>query len=192
MALKAASVLALPDLACQGFIKKVGNVKLSDKGVYHVLPIEVEGKYAARDGVFFFIFEPRWFGASFDPEVLKDELDSQGRPIKYRMYLSNINGEGRPSALVSLLHEDFEAFSDELTEEDPTPEGIADLLREVLTGREVLYIMKQSKDSETGALMDRYNIQSFYAPTTENVEYLQKQADNPKRKTPLVVTWEEE
>lgn len=193
MPFKAASVLPLPDLACQGYISKVGNAKLSDKGVYHNIPIEVKGRYAGRDGVFFFIFEPRWFGANFDPEVLENELDEKGRPMKHRFFMQNILGDehSKPSVLVSILGDDFEALSASLPEdESPDPQVIADLLREALQGREVVYVMKQRKDD--GHLVDGYNIQSFYAPTDENIEYLEKQAANSKRKTPLVATWQEE
>lgn len=192
MALKAGSVLPLPDLACMGHIAKVGDAKLGTKGVYHNVPVEVKGKFAGRDGVFFFIFEPRWFGASFDPDELKGEFDDKGRPMKYRLYMAYINGESRPSTLAAILGDDFDKFAAELTTEDPTPQEIAEKLREFFVGREVMYVMKQRKDEDTGTLMDQYNIQSFYAATVENIKYLQEQANNPKRKTELVVTWDED
>jgi len=191
MALKAGSVQALPDLACVGLIKKVGDPYLSEKGVYHVIAIEIEGKYAARDGVFFLVFEPRWFGARFDPDELTNERDAKGRPIKHGMYRRTVADEQKPSVLQAILGDEFEKFSNEFTEDDPTAEDIGRIIRKHLNGRDVLYLMKQRLD-EDKKLTEQYNIQAFYPLTEEQMEYLIEQSTNERRKTPLVVTWDTE
>lgn len=189
MALKAGSVLQLPDLACIGMVEKVDNAYLSQKGVYHVLPLKIKGKYAGRDGVFFFIFEPRWFGASFEAHDLLEE-GAAGR-TKYGMYCRNVNGEGRNAILPSVIGEEFESFANEFTNEDPSGEEVGEIVRKYLTGKDVVYVMKQRTDDD-GKLTEQYNIAGFYPYTQESLDYLIEQSKNEKRKTPLVVTWDVE
>jgi hypothetical protein len=194
MALKAGSVQALPDLACVGLVKKVGEAYLSEKGVYHVIPIEIEGKYAGRNGVFFLVFEPRWFSDGFDPEELVSERDAKGRPIKHGMYRRTVADTAKPSVLQAMLGEDFDAFAanfDSKYEETEGAKAIGSIIRESLVGRDVLYVMKQRKE-EDGTLTEQYNIQSFYTLNDDNLAYLAEQQNNERRKTPLQVTWDEE
>lgn len=190
MALKAGSVLQLPDLACIGLVEAVDPAYLSQKGVYHVLPIKIKGKFGARDGVFFFIFEPRWFGASFEATDLLNEGTS-GR-TKYGMYCRNVNGEGRNAILPSVLGEEFENFAAEFDGlEEPSGEEVGQIIRKYLVGRDVVYTMKQRTD-EDGKLTEQYNIAGFFPYTDESLQYLVQQSQNENRKTPLVVTWDTE
>lgn len=190
MALKAGSVVAMPDLACIGLVKKVGDAYLSQKEVYHVIAIEVEAKFGGRDGLFFVCFEPRWFGASFDPTILITE--ESHKPVKYGMYCRTVNGVAKPSVLVSVLGEQFEAFGNEFNAlEAPSAKDVSDILRQYALGRDVGYILTQRK-GEDGELMEQYNISRFFPLTDEGIKIISEQAKSAKRKTPLVITWDEE
>ena len=190
MALKAASVPVLPDLACIGMVEKVDAAYLSKNGVYHVLPLKIKSKYAGRDGVFFYIFEPRWFGANFNASELLAE-GAAGR-TKYGMYCRNVNGEGRNAILTSTLGDDFEAFAGEFEAlEEPSHTEVGEIVKKYLTGKDVVYVMKQRTDDD-GKLTEQYNISGFYPYTQETLDYLVAQSENEKRKTPLVVTWDVE
>jgi hypothetical protein len=194
MALKAAEVLQWPDLACIGVIQKVDQVRLSERGVYHVLPIEVKGRYGARDATFFYIFMPEWFEPSFDPATLRDD------PKVYGVYKRYVNDAARESVLAAIANsgdphgfDKLAAEFDGLTNIDE--HSVEQVLREYFTGREVGYIMKQRQDKDDNGhyvLVEQYNIQRFFNPTEDALVDLQKQAANPKRKTPLVITWDEE
>lgn len=189
MALKAGSVLTLPDLACIGLVNKVGDAYLSEKGVYHVIPIEIKAKFAGRDGVFFLVFEPRWFGASFDPKELLAE--EPRKPVKYGMYCRTCAGEARPSLLANILGDKFEAFAGEFDNLDnPTADDVAEIFRTYAAGQDVGYIMAQRKD-EDGKPMEQYNIQRFFDISDAGLAEITRQAQSEKRKTPLVITWDE-
>lgn len=188
MALKAGSVPSMPDLACVGLVKKVGEAYLSEKGVYHVLPLEVKANYGGRDGMFFFLFQPRWFEQGFDPQDLLRE-EKAGK--LYGVYRRQIADEARPSVLQAIMGEEFDKLAEAFDDApEATPEVIEEILREFLTGREVGYIMTQRKD-EDGALTEQYNIQRFFPLDEETIKAVVEQSQNPKRRTPLVVTWDE-
>ena len=187
MALKAGSVQPMPDLACIGLVKRVGEVYLSEKGVYHVLPLEIEAKFGGRDGVFFYIFEPRWFGKNFDPETL---LREEKKGTKYSMYRRSVNDEKRPSILACLVGDKFPEVAAELDAIDEVDEKhVEELIRKYATGNDVGYIMVQRKDEEKN-LMEQYNIQRFFPLTDEELQKVTEQAKG-KRRQPLVVTLDE-
>jgi hypothetical protein len=140
--------------------------------------------------VFFLVFEPRWFGSDFDPKALLEE--ERQKPVKYGMYCRTVNGEAKPSVLAAILGEQFDAFAAEFDGlEEPTAEDVEQIFRKYAAGVDVLYVMKQRKD-EDGKPMEQYNITSFYPATEESITNLIEQSQNPKRKTPLTVTWDEE
>lgn len=193
MALKAAEVLQMPDLACLGVIAKVDKVRLSEKGVYHVLPIEVKGQYGAKDATFFYIFQPEWFDPGFDPRSIA------GEPKVYGVYKRYVADAARDSVLAAIANAGDEHGFDKLAAEfDVLPavdeHSVEQVLREHLTGKEVGYIMSQRVDKDENGnktLMEQYNINRFFNPTTEAIEDMQRQAANEKRRVPLVVTWDE-
>jgi hypothetical protein len=193
MALKAAEVLAMPDLACIGVIAKVDKVRLSEKGVYHVLPIEVKGQYGAKDATFFYIFKPEWFDPSFDPRTLADE------PKVYGVYKRYVADAARDSVLSAVANSGDERGFDKLAAEFDTlaavdEHSVEQVLREHLAGKETGYILSQRKDKDdngNSVLMEQYNINRFFNPTEEAMADLIKQAANPKRRVPLIVTWDE-
>lgn len=195
MALKAGSVLALPDLACIGSIAKVGDAYLSQKGEYHVFSIEVKAKFAGRDGVFFVVFEPEWFAPGFSPA---DLLEREKGSVKYGMYGRTVLHEEKPTILTAILGESFEAFDADLDKSGigeartdlEAAKIVSSLVRKHAIGREVVYIMTQRKDEE-GKLMETYNVQRFLPYSEDTLVDLAEQAANGKRKTPLVVTWDE-
>lgn len=189
MALSAAGVLAQPDQACIGSVKSVSAPYLSKSGVYHVLPIEIEGKYAApKTSKFYFIFEPRWFGSTFDPKELLAE-GTEGQK-KYGMYRRAING-GRNAILAAILGDQFDNFAAEFDSlEEPSLDEIGQIIRKYLVGVDTLYVMKQRVDE--GELTEQYNITGFYPYTQEQLDYFVEQSQNENRKTPLVVTWDVE
>lgn len=190
MALTAGVVPAMPDLACIGMVSKVGEVKLSDKGVYHVLPIEIKAKFSGKDGTFFLIFEPRWFGGSFDPKDLLEE--GKVGQTKYSFYRRLVADANKPSALQAILGEDFDAAAAEFDSiGDPDEKQVADVIRKYATGKDVGYVQYQRTD-EDGELMEMYNIKYFFPADGDNMNSVIEQAGNEKRKRgPLVVTWDE-
>ena len=190
MALTAGVVPAMPDLACIGMVAKVGDVKLSEKGVYHVLPIEIKGKFSAKDGTFFFLFEPRWFNADFDPQVMLDE--GKDGVTKYSLYRRMVADAKKPSTLQVVLGEAFAEVASEFDGiGEPSAEQVADVIRRHSQGNEVGYVMYQRTD-EDGELMEQYNIKYFFPLDDESLKSMQETAASPKRKRgPLVVTWDE-
>lgn len=194
MALTAGVVPELPDLACIGMVSKVGDVKLSEKGVYHVLPIEIKGKFSGKDGLYFLIFRPEWFGASFVPKSLLDMEDQKQGQTQYSFYRRVVADASKPSVLQAILGEDFEKAGAEFDAigNDPTAEQVADVIRRYAVGKDVGYVQYQRTDEE-GELMEMYNIKYFFPANDEDaVKDVMKQADNQKRKRgPLVITWDE-
>lgn len=189
MALTAGVVPALPDLACLGMVKKVGDVKLSEKGVYHVLPIEVSAKFSGKDGTFFFLFEPRWFASDFDPKVLLEE-GSVGQ-TKYSLYRRMVADAKKPSTLAAILGEDFDAAAAEFDQiGDPDEKQVADVIRKHATGKDVGYVQYQRTD-EDGELMEMYNIKYFFPATDEAMQAIAETATEKRKRGPLVVTWDE-
>jgi hypothetical protein len=189
MALKAGVVQAMPDLACIGLVKKVGEVYLSTKEVYHVLPVEIEAKFGGRDGLFFYLFQPSWFGAKFDPETLLKE-DKKG--TRYGMYRRYVNDEKRPSVLACLVGEEFDKLAAEFDALGEVNEKhVEEIIRQYAVGRDVGYVMTQRTDPETKELMEQYNIKSFFPLTDEELKRVTEQAGSEKRRKPLVVTWDE-
>ncbi len=202
MSLKAGTIPDMPDLACMGIVKKVGEVRLSNKGVYHVLPIEIEGKAGGRNGTYFFLFQPRWFGKTFDPAQLMDEdeairLETDPETGKkrtsalYTMYRRYVNDEKKASALKCLAGENWNSMVgvfDGLAEVNE--KVIEQVLREFLTGNEVVYVMTQRTEDD-GSLTEQYNIQRFVPATVEGAKSVVKESENPRRRRPLVITWDE-
>jgi hypothetical protein len=191
MALTAGVVPAMPDQACIGLVKKVGDVYLSAKGVYHVLPIEIEGKFSGRDGTFFFLFEPRWFHATFDPQVMLQEgKDGQ---TKYSLYRRMVNDASKPSVLQAILGDDFNAFAAEFDSlGEPDEKQIADVIRRNASAKDVGYVLNQRTD-EDKELMEQYNIKYFFPVTDEALASMVEQSENHKRRRgPLVITWDVE
>jgi hypothetical protein len=190
MALTAGVVPALPDLACTGLVAKVGEVKLSEKGVYHVLPIEVKATSAGKDGTFFFLYEPRWFGSSFNPSVMLEE--GKDGATKYSLYRRMVADSKKASTLQAILGEDFDKAAAEFDEiGEPDAKQVADVIRRHATGKDVGFVSYQRTD-EDGELMEMYNIKYFFALNEESIKSITEQAANQKRRRgPLVVTWDE-
>lgn len=189
MALAAAGVLELPDLACIGVVSKVGQAYLSKSGAFYVVAITIDAKGAGRAGTFFLTFEPRWFGDGFNPKDLLSE--PEGSKL-YGMYRRTVNNGTDRTTLAALLNDRFDAFAAEFDgNPEPTPSDIDAALRKHLVGQDVLYIMVQRTD-DSGELMEQYNIKSFFAINDDNINYLMEQVENKggKRKTPLVITWD--
>ncbi len=195
MALKAGTVQSMPDLACIGMVKSVGEAYLSEKGVYHVLPVEVTAKFGGRDGLFFFLFQPRWFAGKFEPTDLLKE-DAKGTLYSmYRRYVATEVKRGDKKelsgALVALAGDEFPKLAAEFDALDTVSEkDVEEAIRRYVVGRDVGYIMTQRKD-EDGSLMEQYNIQRFFPLTDTEIKYVTEQAENKKRRQPLVVTWDE-
>ncbi len=191
MSLAAGKIPKMPDLACLGAVKDVGDVHLSEKEVYYVIPINVEGKFGGRDATFYFLFQPGWFEKDFDPAILLKE-DKKGK--LYSAYRRFVNDESRVSALVALAGEDFDklvtAF-DELEEVDEN--AVAEVLKQVLPGQDVGYILSQRYDMVDGKRVptEMYNIGRWFLPSEEGIKAIQVEANNPKRRKSLVLTWEE-
>ena len=190
MALTAGVVPAMPDLACIGMVAKVDDVRLSDKKVYHVLPIEIKAKFSGKDVTYFLIFEPRWFAANFDPQVLLEE--GRDGSIKYSFYRRTVADAKKPSVLQVILGGEFENVAAEFDAiGEPTAEQVADVIRRHALGQEVGYVQYQRTD-EDGELMEQYNIKYFFPLDDDTLKTTAEQAQSPKRKRgPMVVTWDE-
>ena len=200
MVFKAGAVPSMPDLACIGMIKKVGEVRLSNKGVYHVLPIEIEGTRGGKNGTYFFLFQPRWFEPNFDPAVLlaedeaiRQEVDEFGKKKNsslYTMYRRYIADEKNVSVLQALAGDNWDAMAEAFDRQSNSdPKTIEGILREYLTGNEVVYTMTQRTEDD-GSLMDQYNISRFYPATEEGLKAVMESAKSSRRKRPLVITWD--
>jgi len=191
MALKAGKVPDLPDLACVGMVSKVGAAYLSEKGRYHVLPIEVKGKSGGRDATFFFLFQPRWFSKDFEPSSLMAE-DPKGS--LYGSYRRMCNDEDRVSVLEAIAGENFSALCEKFDEiGDPTEKDIENVLREFLNGNDCGYIMQQRIDKDDAGnkhLTEQYNIQRFFPLTDAEIQGVVEQSESEKRRKRLVVTWD--
>jgi len=203
----AGTVLEMADLACIGMVKKVGEVKLSEKGVFHVLPLEIEARFSGKDGMFFFIFEPKWFGRMFDPQELADadkafndehaaeiKAHRAKRSGKYGIYRRYINDTARVSVLKAVCSGEGDCFADVATAFDALekvdPKDVENIFRQYLTGRDVGYVMSQRTD-EDGGLMDQYNIARFFPMTDDGVKGIIRESGKPRRRKSLVVTWDE-
>ena len=189
MALTAGVVLAMPDIACIGMVSKVGDVKLSQSGVYHVLPVEIKAKYSGKDGTTFVTFEPRWFARDFNPKTFQEE----GRDgfTKSGMYRRTVADEKKPAMLQVLLGENFAAAAAEFDEiGEPTAEEVADVIRRHALGNEVGYVSYQRVDE--GELMEMYNIKYFFPLNDDSRQQVIDQSKDPKRRRgELVITWDE-
>ncbi len=191
MSLQAGKIPKMPDLACLGAVKDVGEAYLSDKGVYYVLPIQIEGKFGARDATFFFLFQPKWFEKAFDPATLLKE-DRKGR--LYGAYRRFVNDETRVSALSALAGDAFESLVeafDGLGAVDET--AVAEVLRQTLVGQDVGYILTQRYDITDGKKTptELYNIGRWFRLDEAGLKGIAEESNNPKRKKSLVVTWED-
>jgi len=167
MAFKPGNVQKMPDLACIGLVKKVGDVCKKDEGVYHYIPIEIEAKYGGRSGSFYFLFQPDWFGKAFDPAVL---LEKSPDGKLYGTYRRMIAGDASPDQIISIL-------------------------REALTGRDVGYVCRQRKDKDEAGnreLTEFYNIDRFFKLDEESLQAIIEASENESRRTPLVVTWDQD
>jgi hypothetical protein len=187
MPLQAAEAIELPDLICRGYVEQVKDPYLSEKGVYHVLPINIKAIELGKDGTFFFLFRPEWFGSKFNPKSLLDGTE-QGRRLygNYRRFIADRQSK---SVLTILAGDNFDAIAAEFeANENPTPEEIAAVLKQYLTGNEVGYVMTQRKDSD-GYLTDNYNIDRFFSLTDEDIDRVIRAAE--KRKKDTVVTWQD-
>jgi len=194
MAFKPGIVQKMPELACIGMVKAVGDAYKKEGGTYHVLPIDIEGMYAGRTGKFFFLFEPCWFGKDFDPASLL-ERDPSGK--LYGGYRRMVNDEKKTSALVGLCGEVFESVAKAFDEAgEATAEQINQILREALTGREVGYICRQRVDKDEEGkkeLTEFYQIDRFFdLSKEEEVQAVIEASENESRRTQLVVTWDQD
>jgi hypothetical protein len=185
MALQMGKVVRKPDLACVGIVKKVNDAYLSEKGVYHVLPVEIEAKAGGQSNTFYFLFQPTWFERGFDLEAL-----AEADPKLYGSYRKFIADEKRPSILQCLVGEENFNNLEALTK--ATPKDITALIRENALGNDVGYVCYQRTD-EDGTLMDQYNINRFFPVTDAGVEAIINESQNDKRRRgPLVITWDED
>lgn len=206
MALQGAEVQKKPDLACLGLITEVGPAKLSqsEKAFYYVLPITVQGKFAApKTLTYYLLFRPEWFTADFNPKDIMDG-STEGEQ-HYRRFRQDIaarlrDKDGkvikgvRPSTLQNILGEEkFLALAAEFDqiEGEPDFETVGEMIASYLRGEDALFIASQRKDGEE--LMDSYNVDRFLSLSEDSYSFLKKDAKNKKRKRgPLVLTWDEE
>jgi hypothetical protein len=204
MAFKAGSVDAKPDLACIGTVTKVGDAKLSKKGVYSVIALELKGQRAAFNATAFFIYRPEWFRTDFDPKTEIEDVTAEledgsvvttTRAQLMRQYCQRIQDKKNTSELEALMAGKPNGFAklgeafDGLTTE-PTTEGVGQILKEHLSGAEVGYVLTQRKD-EDGELMEQYNVQKFFPATDDGIEGMLRSASSSKRTRPIVITWDE-
>jgi hypothetical protein len=219
MALKAGAVRQKADRAVIGNVTKVNDANLSKirvvtnqdgekvlKGGYlYVINLELKGQRGGNDGNFYYLYRPEWFGATFDPETdfepltVTDEESGMSHTVSvttldrmYRQYVSDKKGVSALEALLASTPNGFAKLAetlDALTTE-PTAKGVEQILKEVLAGVEVGYILQQRKDDD-GTLTDKWNVQSFFGATDEGIEYITRSANSSKRRNPLVLTWDE-
>jgi hypothetical protein len=193
MPIIAAEVPALPDIVCLGAVSNVGPVKLSEKGRYHVLPVTLSGlkNTASRDATLYLLFRPEWFEPGFTPARL-DQKDEAER-VDFSIFRRQIAAKEGNAYLQVLAGEDFGSLSqtiDNLPER--SAEAIADAISSVIHNKEVGYILRQEKEKQddgTKSLTDRYQVARLFTPDRKSLEYWEKAAVNPKRKTPVRITW---
>lgn len=199
MSLSKATVAERPDLACIGSVQKVGEVKQSEGSKFHNFAIELKGHFGAPDSTYYFTFQPRWFSRGFDPtilagedKVLKAANAKAGLAFLYAKNIAYANAK-KPGALEVLLGDNFAAVAsafDQMEPQEVTAETVVNILREVIVGAEAGYVLRQKKDEE-GNLADQYQLYYFF-PTAEGIlNSFSEAAANPRRKTPMVVTWDE-
>ncbi len=191
MSLAAGKIPKMPDLACLGVVKEVGDVYLSEKGVYYVIPVQIEGKYGGRDATFFFLFQPKWFERNFDPATLLKE-DRKGK--LYGAYRRFVNDESRVSALVALAGKEFSALVEAFDGLEKVDEkAVEEVLKQILPGQDVGYILTQRFDMAEGKRTptEMYNIGRWFALDEAGLKAISVDANNPKRRKPLVMTWED-
>ena len=170
-----------------------------------------------RDGTFYLSIMPEYFTADFAEKRLpdyaavadkKEKSVGKSRFFTYKNCVAQSNfrafiqaasgseiqyvGEGKKqeknvvvSPLLAGLGEFFNQFT---LEAQPGIEVVHGALAKVLTGRPIIYILKQSKEDD-GELRDGYNVDGFYAATKDGIKAVTKSAESTKRKNPLILTW---
>jgi len=194
---RAAEADALPKLACLGYVEKLGEGKITQKGVYHMQTIHIAPMESGKKGVVNFLYVPEWLDAGFNPATLKEEAD--GKAL-YFLYGKNIMSRQSMSVLQGIAgsEENFNTLSYNLiTTEDKSPEGIQAVLQNFFNevGPTIGYVLQQRREKtgevdENGKaiyeLQPGYEVGSFFHPTDSEKARIAKQAANGK----LVVTFE--
>ena len=170
-----------PRLVCLGTVEKVGEPKLTEKGVYFRLPIEIKGVGNGRDTRFGLLYAKHWLEPNFDPEKENDGTDA-GRKRQI-VYYNNIANKTGKAALQVLAGEKFDAMADHIQANSHSPTDVAQAIAGAIVGQAVGYVLKQGKD-EDGDLTDFYEVQRFFAATEENIARQAK-----KNAKDYVVTW---
>jgi hypothetical protein len=192
MAFNRAQIQELPDLACVGIVKRIGDGKPSktEGSPYHVMAIEVKAQGIGKDGTFYWLYQPDWFRSDFDPRSLGDG-------VLYSMYGKHFAHSKKPSILEALANCAQPSGFDKLAEQFQsieaqgiTDETVTELLREFLTGAEVGFISGQRKDE--GELTEQYQINRFFVPDEDGIAAVEREAANARRKKPLKITWQEQ
>jgi len=200
--MQTAKILPKADRYALGIIESVENERLSASGktpTYSVVNINIKGATAAMpDKTFYLAFLPELL----DPNVVLSELaETEDGAKAYGMFLRHIKNEHSNSTLQTILGENFAKFEEEIDglelDDYTSPEAlttIADVLREHLVGVEVGYVLRQQKDTlpdGTKVLGQGYGVESFFDPSDENIEKIEKRVAKQRKEPKPVLLWNE-
>jgi hypothetical protein len=196
---KPVAVDALPRLACIGYVDKLGEGKVTEKGIYDMQTIFLAPTESGKQTRVNFLYQPRWLDPSFDYETMREEDGGDKMISVYRMHL---NSKQDMSTLQGLSgsEEGFGKIQYSLiVAEDKSPEGIQAVFQSFFAEENpyIGYILKQ-RTSKTGEVDARgravkvletgYEVGGYFFPTEENKVKLARQAENAKSN--LVLTFE--
>ncbi len=193
----------LPTLVCTGYVSVVGEGKESEKGVYNVNPVEINGYGGSRNTKVQILTRPEWFSldASGNPDFRPDQITDNGMAFVYRKNIAAVDGisnlrglagnEERYAALSNLL------FAAEGIAGDTSFNAIQNVLESFLIPAEgedsveIGYVLKQKRTKtedldENGKniylLENKYEVSDFFEATDENKKKYRKSAEKSAEK----------
>lgn len=205
-----------PSLLCVGTVGEVGDAKISESEQYVVQPIKIEALDAGKSQTVYFLYRPEWLTAGFKPHSLKKT--NKGAHFVYSKNIASKDSLSVLRGLAG-TKEGFNDLANQLLRlpvvagtGGPTMEAVTDTLRDFFAGnednegqaRKIGYELRQQATKVEGefytnekgeqkqryARENRYNLQSFWDVTTENLKRMKAKAekspvdeDSGKKKT---------
>ena len=208
-----AAIPVRPDLAVIGTIKTVKNFEKSKKPNSPFYSAELEIEHSSkcpggRDASYYLTLIPEFCTDDFDQQLQTLANAGKGTPASalYFVYSSNIaktggkdkEGNQKPGrgALQVILQADFEKLGEVFAQfkvaTPPSIEQLNQVFQKLLTGRNVGYVLRQRKEDDGETLMDSYEVSYFFPATSAGIEGIKTSAGSKRRKSPLVLTWEQQ
>lgn len=185
-----AEVPELPTLECLGYVDEVGEGKVSQKGVYVVQPIHIQGISGSRSTTLNLLYRPDWFVPGFNPNKLEELYGEEGRKMLavFRRYIaakksmSWLKGLAGSDEKFLALQQRILSISQDGAE--PSIEAVRETLRSFLLteneGTDIGYTLRQRRDKVEGEtdengkaiyeLANGYEVQDFWFATADNIK----------------------